>query len=305
MNEESTEKPQVLVVDDSRVIRRAATKMLSDDYHVHEAVDGKDGWQQLQLNDAISVVFTDMQMPEMNGIELLASIRNSEDNRLAALPVVMITGIEDTEDAKRMLYDSGATDFITKPFQSIDLLSRARSYAHLNRRVVELEDKASHDSLTGLFTASSFEEQGEKAFAFALRHGLQLSIVLIEIESFDALYIAHGKIVAQKIIAAVGKRLLKEMRTEDVAARVGVARYAALMPLTSDASARVVISRICESINKLVFNVKQESIHITLAAGYSAVGSSRQQQDFSGMMGQADSALQQALANTAGDMVIC
>ena len=45
MSEEETEKPQILIVDDSRVIRRASFKMLSDDYLMHEAVDGIDGWQ--------------------------------------------------------------------------------------------------------------------------------------------------------------------------------------------------------------------------------------------------------------------
>ena len=48
MAEEETEEPQILIVDDSRVIRRAAFTMLSDDYLVHEAVDGRDGRQQLQ-----------------------------------------------------------------------------------------------------------------------------------------------------------------------------------------------------------------------------------------------------------------
>ena len=48
MGEEETEKPQILIVDDSRVIRRAAFTMLSDDYLVHEAVYGKGGWQQMQ-----------------------------------------------------------------------------------------------------------------------------------------------------------------------------------------------------------------------------------------------------------------
>jgi CheY-like chemotaxis protein len=49
LSEEETEKTQILIVDDSRVSRRAAFTMLSDDYLVHEAVDGRDGWQQLQL----------------------------------------------------------------------------------------------------------------------------------------------------------------------------------------------------------------------------------------------------------------
>ena len=49
MAEEETEEPQILIVDDSRVIRRAAFTMLSDDYLVHEAVNGRcGGWQQMQ-----------------------------------------------------------------------------------------------------------------------------------------------------------------------------------------------------------------------------------------------------------------
>ena len=304
MNIESTEKPQVLIVDDSKVIRRAAIKMLSDDYQVHEAVDGLDGWQQLQRNDSISVVFTDMQMPEMNGVELLAKIRNSDDERLSALPVIMITGADDTEEAKRRVYESGATDFITKPFQSIDLLSRARSYACLNRKVVELEQKTGHDKLTGLFSQAGFDEQADKAFAFAVRHGLQLTTVNLEIESFDDIFLAHGKSIAQQIIVAVGKHLKEMMRTEDVAAYLGVANYALLLPLTNDSSARVVVSRICESINKLVFSTRDEKIHIALAAGYAAIGKNPPD-DFSAMRAQADTALKQALKSTTGNKVVC
>ncbi|MGB5603151.1 MAG: response regulator [Gammaproteobacteria bacterium] len=303
MNEASAEKPQVLVVDDSKVIRRAAVKMLGDDYHVHEAVDGMDGWQQLQLNDAISVVFSDMQMPKMSGIELLGNIRRSDDEHMSALPVIMITGANDSEDAKRKAFESGATDFVTKPFVSIDLLSRARAYARLNRKVAELEQKASHDQLTGLFSLSSFEDQGEKALSFALRHELQLTTVNLEIDSFDDIYLAYGKGVAQQIIVAVSKRLKEVMRTEDVAARLGVAKYAVLLPLTNDASARVVITRICNTVNKLVFSTQHETIHISLAAGYSSLGWNKRV-DFMALMQQADSALQEAVNSITGNKIV-
>ena len=302
MNDETAEKPQILVVDDSKVIRRAAIKMLGDGFQVHEAVDGMDGWQQLQRNDAISVVFTDMQMPEMNGMELLANIRNSDDERLAALPVIMITGVGDTEDAKRRVFDAGATDFISKPFESIDLLSRAKSYARLNRKVVELEKKTGHDKLTGLFSVSSFEEQGIKALSFALRHKLNISMVYIEIEGFQDIYLSHGKNVAQQIIVTVGKRLKDVMRTEDISARLGVAKYAVLLPLTSEANTRVVINRIRESINKLVFNTGREKIRVSLTAGYTAPDMN-EQIEFSEMMEQADAALQKALSRNTGEKI--
>lgn len=302
MSEEVTEKPQILVVDDSRVIRRAVYKMLADDYQVYEAVDGADGWQQLQRNDAISVVFTDMQMPEMNGMELLANIRNSDNERLAALPVIMITGVDDTEDAKRMVFDAGATDFIAKPFESIDLLSRAKSYARLNRKVVELEKKTGHDKLTGLFSMASYEEQGEKALSFAMRHKLQITAVYFEITGFQDIYLAHGKSVAQQVIIAAGKHLKEVMRTEDIAARLGVAKFAVLLPLTNDSNALVVIRRIRETISKLVFNTGREKIRVSLAAGYTSPDVSVRLV-FTEMMEQAESALQKAIECNSGETI--
>ena len=302
MTDTVAEKPQILVVDDSRVIRRAAAKMLGGDYQVHEAVDGMDGWQQLQRNDAISLVFADMQMPEMGGLELLACIRGASDEQLCAVPVVIITGVGDTAAAKREAFDAGATDFITKPFESIDLLSRAKSYTRLNRKLVELEKKSGHDELTGLFSLAGFEQQGQKAISFAIRHQLQLAAVYFEITGFQDLYLARGKSVAQKIISAVGKRLQETMRVEDIAARIGVARFAVLLPLTSESNAAVVIARIRECIEQLVFNIGQEKIRVSLAAGYTSADISKRQ-PVAEIMQQADEALQKALACEAGDKV--
>lgn len=296
-----TDKAEILIVDDSKVIRKAAAKMLGDSYVVHEAVDGRDAWQQLQQNVAISVVFTDMQMPVMNGMELLSNIRESDEERIAGLPVIMVTGQGDTEETKREVFEAGATDFITKPFGSIDLLSRAKSYAQLNRKVVELEKQTGHDKLTGLFNANSLEEQGDKALSFALRHKLSISAVYLEIDNFQELFLSHGKTVAQQIIVAVAKRLGGVLRTEDVAARIGVAKYAILLPLTNTTHAKIVVDRVRESINKLVFDTGKEKLRIVLAAGMTSpeVG---EELKFTDLMLQSDVALKRALGK-AGEKI--
>ena len=296
-----TDKAEILIVDDSKVIRKAAAKMLGDSYIVHEAVDGRDAWQQIQQNTAISVVFTDMQMPVMNGMELLSNIREADEERIVGLPVIMVTGQGDTEETKREVFDAGATDFITKPFGSIDLLSRAKSYAQLNRKVVELEKQTGHDKLTGLFNANSLEEQGDKALSFALRHKLNISAVYLEIDEFQELFLAHGKTVAQQIIVAVAKRLDGVLRTEDVAARIGVAKYAILLPLTNTIHAKIVVDRLRESINKLIFDTGKEKLRIVLAAG---ITSPEVEEDlkFADLMVQSDVALKRALGK-AGEKV--
>jgi two-component system, cell cycle response regulator len=291
MGENLTDKPEILIVDDSRVIRHAATKMLAPEYTVHVVENGAEGWRRLQLNDAISVAFVDMQMPEMTGLELLAHIRNSDDERIASLPVIIITGADDTENTKKQIFDAGATDFISKPFVSIDLISRARSYARLSGRVVELEKKAGHDRITGLISAAGFEERGARATSFALRHRQKLSVASLEIVDFQELYQSHGKRVAQQIVIAVAKCFDAAMRTEDIAARTGVARYALLLPLTNETGARIVVDRVCESINKRVFVIGREKFRIRLAFGI-VESTLAEDQLFSDLVTRADAVLE-------------
>lgn len=303
MSERPSELPVILLVDDSKVIRRAGTKMLGEGYTVLEASDGLDAWQQLQQNNEISVVFTDLSMPNMDGIELLNNIRSSDDEHILAMPVIIMTGHGDTEAAKQEVFDKGATDFIAKPFESIDLLSRAKSYAKLSRKVVELEKKTGYDKLTGLYNVSSFEEAGGKGLSFSLRHKLNMTAAYFEINDFQKIYLSHGKGVAQQILLTVSKRLQSSMRTEDIAARIGVARFAVLLPMTSQVKSLVVISRIREAVNKLVFDTGGEKIRASLSAGFSTL-TQDSALSFSEMMNQADDALLRAMSKSVGEKVV-
>jgi diguanylate cyclase (GGDEF)-like protein len=303
MSEQSANKPEVLVVDDSRVIRLAATKMLGGDYEVHLAEDGLVGWDMLQQNNNISVVFTDLVMPNIDGMQLLENIRSSGDDHIANLPVIIMTGHDDSESCKQTVFDAGATDFISKPFESIDLVSRAKSYARLSRKVVELEKKTGYDKLTGLYNANLLEEQGAKAFSFADRHKLFISTIYFEIKDFQDFFLSYGKNVAQHIIVAVGQRLQDIMREEDIAARIAVAKYALILPMTNRQKAETVINRVRENINKLVFDTGKEKIRVKFVAGFSSPDLSGDIK-FEEMLEQADDALQRAIISST-EHVIC
>ena len=303
MSAEPANKPEILVVDDSKVIRLAARKMLGSDYEIHLAEDGLIGWEMLQQNSNISVVFSDLIMPNLDGMELLENIRNSGDDHIANLPVIIMTGHDDSEAGKQKVFDAGATDFISKPFESIDLVSRANSYARLSRKVVELEKKTGYDKLTGLYNANLLEEQGAKAFSFADRHKLHISAAYFEIKDFQEFFLNYGKNVAQHIIVAVGKRLQDVMREEDIAARLGVAKYALILPMTNRHKTELVIGRVRESINKLVFDTGKEKIRVNFVAGY-ATSDLNGDSSFVEMTEQAEDALQRAIVSTT-ESVIC
>src|SRR6266566_1754020 len=87
-----TEKPCVLVVDDSRVIRRAIVKALSGEFQLTEAEDGEAAWLHLLENERIQVVITDMEMPKLDGYSLICRIRAGNDARVRDVPVIVITG---------------------------------------------------------------------------------------------------------------------------------------------------------------------------------------------------------------------
>ena len=153
------EKPTVLIADDSKVIRKSIIKMLGDEYNVLEAADGVEALEMLQQHDEIRLLFSDLGMPRMDGYELLAAVRASEDEGLAEIPVIIVTGKEDTEEAKEKMLEMGATDLIGKPFHSAELKSRTRSYIKLTRKVKKLEEASPFDKATGLATPDYFQKQ--------------------------------------------------------------------------------------------------------------------------------------------------
>lgn len=167
--------------------------------------------------------------------------------------------------------------------------------------MVELEKKTGYDKLTGLYNANSLEEQGHKAFSFASRHKLAISMVYFEIKDFQNIFLSYGKKVAQQVIVTVGKRLQEVMREEDVAARVAVARYAMILPMTNRQKTDIVINRVRESINKLVFDTGKEKIRVSFIAGFSSPGIT--DVTYSELEKQADDALQRALASS--EQVVC
>jgi len=104
-------RKRVLVVDDSLTVRELERKLIeSGGYAVDVAVDGMDGWNAVRLGQ-FDLVVTDIDMPRMNGIELVTLIKG--DPRLRNLPV-MIVSYKDREEDRRRGLDAGADFYLTK-----------------------------------------------------------------------------------------------------------------------------------------------------------------------------------------------
>lgn len=290
----SINRPEILFIDDSKTTRKTAKKILSSKYTVREAANGNDAWELLENYPDISVVFADIQMPEMNGLQLLQHIRTSPDRRIAQKPVIMVTGHSDSHAAMRAVFEMGATGFISKPFSDIDLISCACSYVNHNQRLNRLEEKLGIDRQTGLYNASRFEAEGSKALSMALRHKLELSVVYIELKSLSEIRRKYSHEVATQVVVEVGKRIQKHLREEELIARIGVTKFALLLPLTNCFNSTIAIARVQDMLKNMKFVTNKNRIHVDLAAGISGIGLSREV-DFKELCLRADAALQKVI----------
>ena len=116
----------ILTVDDSASMRQLVSFALKDaGYEVIAAVDGKDALGKLNNGSKVDMVVTDLNMPNMNGIELIQALRTSSDNKFT--PVVMLT-TESQESKKQEGKTAGASGWIVKPFTPEVLLNGIKKF---------------------------------------------------------------------------------------------------------------------------------------------------------------------------------
>ena len=304
MSNLTVSNPEILFVDDSKTVRRLARKILSEKYSVHICADGDEAWAKLRATLSIKIVFTDIQMQGMDGTQLLKNIRESTNSRIAAMPVIMITGALDTEAKMRDVFELGATDFIAKPFKSMDLLSRAYSYIKLSDQVNSLEQQLGLDKLTGLANKVSMKQHAVKFLASAHRRHTPFSILFLDVEAFDGIVEKHGNRIASQILSAVSNRLKLKVRDEDVACRTDTSRFAILLPTCSSAQAQISAKRLISDIHKVSFKLGGEPLHINIVAGLTSTDLNDSKVSIDGILSQANGLVMEALNDKSRSFII-
>jgi two-component system chemotaxis response regulator CheY len=110
---------KVLVVDDSKLLHRMFEMMLRQ-YPLVHAYDGKEALERLAENGDVDLVLLDMNMPRMNGLELLKAMK--ADPRFQKIPVVLVT-TEGSDDQTKRGLEAGASAYVKKPFRNEELLA--------------------------------------------------------------------------------------------------------------------------------------------------------------------------------------
>ena len=171
--------PQLLVVDDSEMNREILKEILGKEYRILEACDGEEALKMLEQHGTeISLVLLDIIMPQMDGFEVLAYM--NRDKLIEDIPVIMISS-EGSESYIRRAYELGASDYISRPFDTKVVYQRVINMIKLyakQRRLIHLvtdqiyEKEKNNRMMTGILSQIVEFRNGESGL-----HVLHINIL--------------------------------------------------------------------------------------------------------------------------------
>ena len=272
---------RVLVVDDSLVIRKAIERKLKTDFDLIMANNGEAAWEILARDESIKVLITDIEMPGLDGYGLICRIRAAEQPQLRNLPIIAITGADD-EETKARAFACGATDFIIKPIDPLQLQARVHAHVKFNdttRKLAEveatLEDQAITDPLTLLSSRRYFLQRGEQDLAHAVRHGSDMVLARLDIDRLKHIYTQYGDEAVDQLLAWIAGTLKHRSRSEDTIARIGGAEFAFLAPSTGRAQGEIVCNRMRMAVAASPFRFNDQAIAVTVSIGLVSLAEDR------------------------------
>lgn len=240
------ERSVVLIVDDSRVMRIALKRILQQQFQVIEAGDGEAAWSELVAHPEIQAVFSDLSMPELDGFGLLARVRESEYEHIRDLPFIVITGNEDDQTVRERALGAGATDFVVKPFQTVEIAARAKAHVgnrqQMARQQAEMQERTSLDSRTGLYTPKFFHQRLVEALSFARRQAGTVGLVLLQLEGEVSDW-------TDEVLVMVSQALKSHTRSEDVVGHVDEGCFGVAVAAATDIGIQHMVKRILAEIS--------------------------------------------------------
>jgi diguanylate cyclase (GGDEF)-like protein len=266
---------KILIADDdatNRVLLGAALKKLG--YEVETTTNGDEAWAALQRLDAAELAILDWMMPGMTGPEICLKLRARDDGRYVY--VILLTGLTDLSALVEGL-ESGADDFIAKPFRTPELYARLRAgqrLLDLQRELLagraQIEHFAAHDSLTGLWNRRVILEQLAQELARAQRELKPVGVIMMDIDHFKQINDSYGHPKGDQVLQETAKRLTETVRPYDSVGRYGGEEFLLLAGNCSMEQTFAVAERLRSAIGAEPMKIDSALLRVTASFGVSS-----------------------------------
>ena len=264
MNPEVPNPNRVLVIDDSEPIHKLiVARLRPEGLEVIGEMDGERGIERA-IVEMPDLILLDVGLPDVDGFEVCRQLKEHPSTR--DIPIIFLTGTTSTDSKVRGL-DLGAVDYVTKPFDQVELRARVRAALRTKRLQDILEQQSFLDGLTGLWNRAYLDRRIESELNVARRYGRPLGLVLADIDNFKSLNDTHGHLFGDVVLQGVAEALRAHARRSDIVARYGGEEFAVLLTDTNLKSAVYVAERLRASIESRRFEAHGEIISVTASLG--------------------------------------
>ncbi len=289
---------RILIAEDDPVSRRMLEAFLQKSgYQVVTAVDGVDALRILESEEAPALAVLDWMMPGLEGPQVCQRVRARPDRPYTY--ILLLTGRSQKDDLLRGL-ESGADDYLTKPFDAAELRARL----HVGERILELQNgliaareelrfRATHDELTGLSNRRVVLDEIAREHSRHLRHGGTFAIVLIDLDHFKLVNDTRGHLAGDAVLKEVSRRMVGNVRPYDTVGRYGGEEFIVVAPSCGRSGAIALAERILNSLRSAPIDTDGGPVRVTVSCGI-AVSSAAKPLDGQGLIHLADEALYRA-----------
>lgn len=218
---------KILLVDDSSSALQLLSALLGKQYSLSFAQCIRDAKQQIEIHTP-DIILLDVMMDNEYGYELLSYIKDNPYTQ--ATPVIMLSSM-DHAIYKKKAFELGCVDYVTKPYDVIELNLRIKAQLGIARKQLDTIQLASQDGLTGLANRRRYDELFAAEWQLCLQYKQSLSLMVLDIDSFKSFNDRYGHAAGDECLKEIGGAL-KEMgwRKYDLVARYGGEEFVILLP---------------------------------------------------------------------------
>ncbi len=248
----NNEKPIVLLATQSRLSARSMIRLLQDQFTILEVDDAEDAWKAMTGKTTVNLLISDLVLLQ-NQFALLERIKTAQDKGIRHLPLLLLISENNDDGERENALSKGATDFLTMPFSSSELIARVRMHTQVflrQEKILDAEKDETIDILQQLSPETFFESRLQQELSFSTRHKIPVSSCKIEVDQLENIKKQYGHKIAHQIIKLLAKVLQKSVRKEETLCYSGHGRFTLLYPATNALGAFAAVKRIKEATDK-------------------------------------------------------